>query len=450
MAIKKIRFSPYTVNPLPSQAAAISREWRRQHASLVETEIVKPESFLPVTTGSTGRSPICFTLKSVPHSRIDGGNIFIETVFEIEKYDKTNSKWVPTDRKTDTVTPIANTYCSFFEDLNVSINGVLVENTQRDFTIKSYLQNLLFSTQSDRDTWLETGMLALDSPSKFRSAVKFEGDAEGLLFEAHRGNYCRRVLSDGTKKHAAYGKLMSDVLSCNEPLPDNVDINIKLFPAKSEACLVQDELSVTKIDYRIKITDCALYVPRITVKGNHSSDHHFGYASWRTLAYTHQNGQSNFKKDIAIGDTLPQKAMVVFMSEKAYNGTWDTNKLEFVQANTVNVLMKCNQRHLPFMNGYQCDWNNGIYHTAYLGLISELGAFTHPIRHENFDDGFTIYGFDLTSNKTGTTSMEAKTRGALELDVEFNPAPKENMMVIVLLIYADRFKITKSGAFIQE
>ena len=447
MATKK-RFAPYVINRLATQSAAATTEWRRQNAKCVETEILKPESFLPVTTGTSGRSPICFTIKSVPHSRVDGANIFVETQFVIEKYEKTTKKWTPTDGE-DLVIPIANTAQSLFEDLNVSINGVLAENTQRDYTIKAYLQNLLFSTPSDRATWMESGLLALDGAGAFRQ-IKAMSDAGWA--NNHPGNSSRKRTTDGTKTSKVYSRLLSDVLACNEPLPDNVNINIKLFPAKSEACLVQTVPKSTKDEdipqYRVTISDCTLYVPRITLITNKPNvDHVLSFTNWKTLAYTHKSSQTMFKTAIAIGETLPQKAMVVFMTEEAYNGSWETNKVEFKSCRVSSVVMKCNQRHVPFMNGYQCDWENDLYHPAYVGLTTELGAVGHPILYDGFDEGYAIFGFDLTPNKTGNVALEQPNRGALELDVEFKPAPNANLMVIVVLIYADRFVITKDGSF---
>ena len=444
MAASKPRYTPFNLTRLPNQIAADTAEWRRKNAKTVETEILKPESVLPVTTGSTGRSPICFNIKGVPNSRVDGNNIFIETTFSIEKY--VNSKWVPTVAA-DLVQPIANTACSIFEDLNVLINGVLVENTQREFAIKTYLQNLLFSSPSDRQKWELAALLALDRPGT-QSSVEEAANA-GALLDINKGQFLRRLTNDGTKKHTVYSRLMSDALSCSEPLPDNVNITVKLYPAKSEACLIQKKATATtttnEVLYRLKISECTLYVPRVTAKTSRSIDRTFSYTNWRTLAYTHQGGQTNFRKDIAIGETLPQKAIVVFMPEYQYNGSWHTSKLDLKHANVSSILMKCNQRHVPFMNGYQCDFVQDVYHTAYDGLTMDLGSAMHPIKYEAFDDGFTVFGFDLTPNKTGSVSLETPLRGALELDIEFKPAPTDNMMVIVLLIYADEFTIAKTG-----
>ena len=446
MKDKKTRVSsPYAINKLPIQASLYSSQWRSQHATSVDTEIIKPESFLPVTTGSTGRSPISFTIKGVPHSRIDGANIFLETEFVIEKFDKTKKDWIQATDKDD-VLPIANTYCSMFEDLNISINGVLVENTQRDFTIKAYLQNLLFSTQSDRDTWLQSGLLALDEAPSFHTVLSSLSSNAAEVFAKDIGQYMRQATVKKTT-NLLYGRLPSDVLNCSEPLPDNIDINIKLFPAKSEACLVQTIKSTGAIDYRIKITDCSLYVPRITTKNNVNIDRKFTYTNWRVLAYTHQASQTNFKKDIAFGETLPQKAIVVFMPETTYNGTWEKSKVGFDHENAVNLLMKCNHKHVPFTNGYKCDWQNDLYHTAYVGLTTELGARGHSIKYHHFDDGYAIFGFDLTPNKTGDLAAEHPLKGALQLSVEFNPVPSVNLMAIVVLIYADKFVISKNGTF---
>ena len=448
-----VRRAPYILNPLPTQLKNTTTDWRRSQAISVETEIVKPESFLPVTTGASGRSPVCFTIKSIPHSHVDGSNIFIETRFCVEKY--ADSKWGPINVQ-DLVVPIANTYCSIFEDLNVSINGVIAENSQRDHAIRSYIQNLLFTTEQDRKTWLVSGLQALDTKTLFHTVLKPDGTAGSLQGPIiNPGQYARRSATAMKESVLVYGKLLSDVLNCSEPFPDNVTINVKLFPAKSDACLVQTlktEGGVTEepTQYRIKISDCSLYVPRITCKESKHIDRHFTYTNWRVLAYTHQTGQSNFKKDIAIGDNLPQKAIVVFMNEKTYNGDWETSKVAFEKANVASVLMKCNHKHVPFINGYQVDWKDDFYHTAYVGLTNELGAVTHPIDYNDFDDGYTIYGFDLTPNKTGDISLNTPLKGALELNVQFEPAPTSNLMAIVLLIYADKFTISKAGTFMQH
>ena len=329
----------------------------------------------------------------------------------------------------------------------MSFNGVLVENTQRDFAIKAYAQNLLFTTDQDRQTWMHSGMFAVDKFGQFQQVFdKATIDGPGA-FETMHGHWQRRKAVEKSG-NVVYGKLLSDVLNCNEPLPDNVTINVKMFPAKSEACLVQNILAGAPAkQYRIKITDCSLYVPRITGRETVNIEKRFCYTNWRILAYTHQTGQSNFKKDVAIGETLPQKAIAVFMSEKSYNGDWELSKLEFEKANVASVLMKCNHRHVPFSNGYQIDWKNHLYDTAYVGLTTELGARGHRINYDGFDNGFSIFGFDLTPNKTGDVSLHTPLKGALELSVQFEPAPTSNLMVIVMLIYADKFTISKAGTF---
>ena len=438
MAAKNSRYVPYSLTRLPSQIVTATTEWRRNNAKHVETEILKPESILPVSTGSTGRSPICFNIKGVPNSHVDGNNIYMETTFCIEKY--VASTWVPTT-KDDLVLPIANTSCSIFEDLNVLINGVLVENTQLEFAIKAYLQNLLFSTEADRLKWDETALLALDNFTYHDTVLDTVHNTDNMA--NHLGMARRQRVADGVKPHTVYSRLQSDALSCSEPLPDNVNITVKLYPAKSEACLVK--VSTDEVIYRLKITECTLYVPRVTAKTYRNIDRTFSYTNWRTLAYTHQTGQSNFRKDIAIGETLPQKAIVVFMPEDQYNGSWNTSKLNLNHSNVSSILMKCNQRHVPFMNGYHCDFVKDIFNTAYDGLTTELGASMHPILYHWYDDGFTIFGFDLTPNKTGSVALETPLRGALQLDIEFKPAPTVNMMVLVLLIYADQFTIMKTG-----
>jgi hypothetical protein len=449
------RFSEYPLTPQPGTISAYAAKWRRTTRSPVETEIVKPESFLPVSTGASSGSPICFTIKAVPHSYIDGRNIFVEVNFDIEELNA-EGEWVTTTRS-DKVAPLANVYCSVFEDLNVSFNGVLVENTQRDFALKAYMQNLLYSSVSDKNMWLGAGLFNRDTAGAF--------DRMGAL----------SVFPSATKRMWAgsqyetvqtYGRLMSDILNSDSPIPDNVTITIKLFPAKSEACLVQDLTQREVTDpvtgakknvipdpetYRVIIKDCSLYVPRIHMPSmTKSLNNPFTYSNWRLLSYTHQKDQASFKKDLAVGETLPQRALVAFMTESAYNGTWDTNKNEFSHFDASNVLMKCNQKHLPFMNGYHdlmFTGKNLKYGPAYCGLLTEGGAVGCDITHNEYRHGFTIFAFDLTPDKCADMILDKPNKGALELSVDFSKPPGQNIIVLAFLIYASRFEIAKSGAF---
>ena len=81
------------------------------------------------------------------------------------------------------------------------------------------------------------------------------------------------------------------------------------------------------------------------MKVNTHVDKKYEYTNWKVLAYTHQAEQINFKKDVAVGENLPQKAIVCFIPEKTYNGDWLTSKLAFRHHNAGNVLMKVNQKH---------------------------------------------------------------------------------------------------------
>jgi hypothetical protein len=164
-------------------------------------------------------------------------------------------------------------------------------------------------------------------------------------------------------------------------------------------------------------------------------------------SYLQPSGQGLFRREIAVGETLPQKAIVLFMSEKRHNGDWELNKLKFDPCGASSVLMKCNQKHLPYINGYTADWVKDLFQEVYAGVTRELGV-RHSTKLHEFDDGFCIFGFDLTANKTGNIVLAKPNRGSLELEVKFSPDPTENLMVVIVLIYAGRFSITKSGMYV--
>jgi hypothetical protein len=112
---------------------------------------------------------------------------------------------------------------------------VLAENTQREFLLKSYIQDYYFSSQEEKDGLLSAGYFYPDTAAAF-DRVSNNGPFHGV-------GKRMAMIRDG-RLAAAYGRLLSDVLSCDQPLPDNVTVGIKLYPAKSNLCMMQELISV--------------------------------------------------------------------------------------------------------------------------------------------------------------------------------------------------------------
>ena len=201
--------------------------------------------------------------------------------------------------------------------------------------------------------------------------------------------------------------------------------------------------------YRVTINDATLYVPRLTLRAAIPRGRRLHqYTNHRILAYTHQANLGQFRKEIAVGETLPQKVLVMFQDEDAYNGSYTQNKLKFTHEKASNVLVKCNQKHLPQINGYSSNWSKNRYHQVFQGLITELQA-THNLQYTELDAGLCIHGIDMTANKTGNITQKA-VKGTCELSVDFRSAPTKNIIVLVMLVYAGKFVITENGQFYPD
>jgi hypothetical protein len=86
----------YLLNANYKESQQQLADWMRKNAGNVEIEAIKPESLMPVTTEN--RSPICFSIKSMPNSYIDGKNIFISVKFKVQKLDGDSCSVYPAPR----------------------------------------------------------------------------------------------------------------------------------------------------------------------------------------------------------------------------------------------------------------------------------------------------------------------------------------------------------------
>lgn len=421
-----------------SKSRVTKTNWRSTDVSSTDIEVLPCETVLPINTDNN-RSPLVFNIRSVNGLVTDTKNIRLKFKYKLEKLSPANKDTMATwenVKQADYVVPYTGTGFSLFEDVHVYLNGILTETSQREYARSSYIKSTVFSTEDEQHE-LESAQLYIDRPGLINTVA--------LDVSKNKGEYLRADSTWDGKEVEVYTPVMSDLLQTDGYFPDNVSISIRLYPAKSECCVV----ARNPVQYKITITDATLYVPRCKLSTPVPKNIEYETEFYKMLTYTHPSSSTHFSKMLDTSAKLPKKIAVMLIKEKQFNGNYSDSGFHFKHLNVSNITVQSNGHSFPNSSGLCPDFKARQYSDVYEALFSKLHAKNINFDYNTFDQGYTIFGFNLTPS--GISDDEKKSRqGSCVLDITFGKAPDENVVVLILLIYDARFRFDSRGNFSSD
>jgi hypothetical protein len=423
---KKRRYSEQSL----SEQELLTARWRAARVEQTEVFKVGCETLLPVDTEN--RSPLSFTIPPMSGLVVDGNNIKLGLTFHLEKYEE-NAWTTITNEK---VAVINNALYSLFSDQHLFLNSQLVESYGMEFARISYLKNLLYTSDAQKFTTMESVMWMPDTKSlhdQFTDATASPSAAK------------RWLMTSNSAKVNLFGALMSDMLASDAPIGEDVSINIKLYPASSAQCLVKDRMVPDPTQYRAVIDDAYLLVARYKLYEKPPPTVTHRYTNYKMMSFPIINGQSKIGPIslTAAGNVLPSKCIAFLTDEARQNGNY-TNRLNMQHYNVEQMLLSVNGKQKPSYNGYVCDFGEGKAQLAYESLFSQLNAKA-MISYDEYKGGYTMFGWDCTPNRTGDMYSETATKGETQISAQFKEPLATNVYLNVLLVYTGRFQINGKG-----
>ena len=307
-----------------------------------------------------------------------------------------------------------------------------VDKTFDFYQLITYLQILLYSMVESRKTFLQNALWYKDTAGMHDMIVRNRTQSPG--------EYARSTMSAASRKMHLQGRILVDSLNFARPLVENVSLTLQFVPHAPEGCLFATYPAGPTPRYVVEILDCYLLVPRLKVKPSLlKSVGRYPWVKTEVIKYIHPAGVTNFNtRTVYNGPNIPRRAFVVVMTEPRFENTLSLNRLRFMPASITQMLMTVNDIHKPIHNGYSADFANYDYTEVYAGLFNELNKNWHPnsvdISWEEFRDGYTIWAFDLSSNRTSSADFYAPPQsGNVQLMIRFNPAQNDAMVVLVFL-----------------
>jgi hypothetical protein len=318
-----------------------------------------------------------------------------------------------------------------------------VDKTFDFYQLISYLQVLLYSLISSKRSFLQNALWHKDINGAHDQVIRNE--------TINPGEHWRSSMSAGSRTMHMQGRLLLDCLNFARPLVENVGLTLQFVPHDPNDCLVAIPPAAGPIEYKVEILDCYLLVPRLKVKPSLlKSIARYPWVKTEVMKFIHPANVTNFNaRTVYNGPNIPRRAFVVLLGETRYERNSQLNRLRFMPMDVAQMLMTVNDEHKPVHNGYISDFPNYNYTEVYAGLFNELNKNWDPnsidISWADFRNGYTIWAFDLSSNKTSSADFYAPAQsGTVQLRIRFNPAQAETVVVLVFLEHEHMLTIDKN------
>src|SRR5882724_7680874 len=302
---------------------------------------------------------------------------------------------------------------SLFKQCNVSFNDKQVSSGAQTFAHTSYLETLTSYNKGTKQSSLLPAMYVEDEAGKL----------DETTWGSNSGANTRRNICKTSKNVEMLVKLHSPVFNIDKCIPGNVKINVKLTRMAPEfytmrrakhTALADSEDSATVIFnietiylkvFKVKPVN-NVFIAQQSILLKTLANYVLPYVD--TKLFTISQGFSAMSFDNIFLDLVPSRILLFMVDADAMNGSYTKNPYNF-KHNNINhlVLVKDGVHHPP--EGYQPDFTNGArYLECYQDFMQCLDFWgrnkNNGITPNMYLDGFTIFAWDLTPDKSAATS----------------------------------------------
>lgn len=377
----------------------------------------------PLSGLSVG-APIELKIEGTGDEYIDPCDIYLYVRFKVLKSDGSNIT------AADKVGLNNLGIATLFQDVSLTAGDIQIEGGQQNYSYLSYMTTLLQFHPAAQKSHMQMFGWYKDEASKFDD-------------DTNSGFVKRSALIENSKPVELIGPLFLDFFRQERYVINNQDMRIKLTPNKPEFAL---NAYGAKPSFKIQFDEVIVTVASATVNPSVINGHtiglrkqnaHYPVVHSRLITFTIPKGQSSIIKDNLFPDQSPRMLFIAMVENDAYNGNIKKNPFHFQHFDLSQIALYRGGRSIPGAP-LKVDYANGLYLEAYYDLMRVLKYYnsddTNGLTPEEYANGYTIFGFDLTAEKDiATPHIQSPSNTNLRLSLNFS---KDLPSTVNVLIYA--------------
>lgn len=347
----------------------------------------------------------------------------------------------------DTVSVVNNTCQSLFKQIELSLNGVTINDlSSSTYPYKAYIENLYTFDKDIKDTTLRALEQFYNDPVQGTTTIE---DMLKANTEVSGGFKDRKARILSGNKIYFIMLIHLDFLQSRKLLIPGVEMKFRFIRADDSftifAKTAGPKIKMHHLELVARKINCDPLVVAGIEKALSSTTAKYPIAHAKIKTYLlHTSTQSQNISQIYRGK-LPRSFNMVMVKSKAYDGNHAENSFRFQHftLNNFNVYINGEPVHAKAI---QPDWTNEKCMEQYWWLQQNIGLHmgaSNGITFEDFKDHAVMFAYDRTPDLCNSYTGHGGENGTLDISVAFKTALTENVIMIFYAVFDEIVTIDK-------
>ena len=319
---------------------------------------------------------------------------------------------------------------SLFSQVNVTLGGALVSESNNNYAYRAFMETLLSYGPAAKDSQLTAALWYKDTPGKMET-----------IDDTNVGMKHRKSLAARSRVVEMTGKLHLDLFFQERYIINKVNLKLKLVRSKDGFSLMSDGT-----EFKVNVVEAALFVRKVRVshaiKNAHAKLLERGTLKYpirrvATKAFTVPAGHMSVNQDNLITGQLPKRIVIGCVENDSFNASYQKNPYNFQHFNIDYLALHVGGRQIP-AKPLKPDFARQRYIRSYFSLFSGIGKSYsdegNQISRQDYGQGYTLFAFDLTPDLQEDSHFEVIKDGTVKLEMHFAQGLAST---ITVLVYAE-------------
>ena len=344
--------------------------------------------------------------------------------------------------------PVNYAMHALWSQVDVSLNQKVISHSSMTYPYRAYLESVLNYDASAKSSHMTQRLWYQDTPGHFDSL----DSAQNL------GLAWRRSRTANSRAWEVMGPLHVDFFNQDHFLLNNVELRIKLIRNRDAFALMS-----TTGNEKIKLLDATLYVRKVTISPSVLLAHAQAlekspakYPVNRVDLKTVTIGQGLRDKNIdnLFLNQLPQRVIIGFVDNRAFNGDFTRNPFHFQHFDLSYLSLMIDGHPIP-SQPLTPNFRSGLYMECYNTLFSGTGIHWkdegNQIKYEDYARGLTLFAFDLSPDLSASEPhWNLQKQGTLRLEVKFSEPLAQPINAIIFAEFQNIVEIDRNRSVITD
>ena len=314
------------------------------------------------------------------------------------------------------------------------MGGKVISSSTNTYPFRAYIETLLNYSKEAKNTQLGMGLFYKDTAGHF-DELDPTSDNTGLNKRHEFGKLSKTMFLQGRVYSEIFnqGRLLLNELPLKVTFQRHKNNFTLLSPAENPVfkvsfqevvfCLRKVQLCPPKfqpIQQRLKKTPALYPINRVEIK-----------------THSVAQGLSSLNWENAILGQIPNRVFIAMTENSAFTGSYTKNPFLFRHNYLTSIAAHVNVKSIP-ANPVFLNFENEDFLDGYRSIFTTFGKINRDegigIARNEYKDGFSLFGFDLSPALCVGEHQEFKRSGNLTLSLQFGQLPETSTTII---LYAD-------------